>query len=77
MTKKRGLKGKYNEKKKNIVTRIANFNVHGKLGEDANRQKLMQEFKDRKISVAVIQETPWDTDELNYSIPGLGRLINF
>ena len=77
MTKKRGLKGKYNEKKKNIVTRIANFNVHGKLGEDANRQKLMQEFKDRKISVAVIQETHWDTDELNYSIPGLGRLINF
>lgn len=77
MTKKRGFKGKYNEKKKNIVTRIANFNVHGKLGEDANRQKLMQEFTDRKISVAVIQETHWDVDELNYSIPGLGRLINF
>lgn len=77
MTKKRGNKGKYNDKKKNIVTRIANFNVHGKLGEDANRQKLMQEFMDKKISVAVIQETHWDVEELNYTIPGLGRLINF
>ena len=54
MTKKRGNKGKYNDKKKNIVTRIANFNVHGKLGEDANRQKLMREFMEKKISVAVI-----------------------
>jgi len=77
MTKKLGLKGKYNDKKKNLVTKIANFNVHGKLGEDANRQKLMQEFTDRKISVAVIQETHWDVDEINYTIPGLGRLINF
>ena len=57
MTKKRGNKGKYNDKKKNIVTKIANFNVHGKLGEDANRQKLMREFMDKKISIAVIQET--------------------
>ena len=55
---------KNGEIKASIMTkrRIANFNVHGKLGEDANRQKLMQEFMDKKISVAVIQETHWDVE---------------
>ena len=58
-------------------TRIAGWNVHGKLSQPAQREALVRDMKEMNIDISVLTETHWKEDE-DITLPdGGGRIINF
>ena len=72
---KSGRKGQFYSQKLWETVILINFNTHGKLADPAQREALMRELFNKRAAAAALQETRCKED-LDISIPGLGRIIN-
>ena len=68
-------KGKYKTVRLNKETKIATWNLHGKLEQQIQRELLVGDMKTRKIDIACLQETRWREDAEVYE--GGGTIFNF
>ena len=58
-------------------TKIAGWNIHGKLGNPAQREALGQDMREMKLDICVLSETRWQIDA-DVALPeGGGRIINY
>ena len=48
--------------RKSQETRIATWNLNGRLREGYRREEIMQDMRDYKVDVAALQETMWSED---------------
>ena len=68
-------KGRYKIVRLNKETRIATWNIHGKLEQPIQQEILAIDMIGRKIDIACLQETRWKNDA-EISVRG-GTIINF
>ena len=58
-------------------TKIAGWNIHGKLGNPAQREALGQDMREMKLDICVLSETRWQIDADVVLPEGGGRIINY
>jgi len=57
-------------------TKIAGFNLHGKLSSVAQREALSRDMVEMNINICILTETRWNEDADFYLPDGGGRIIN-
>ena len=58
-------------------TKIAGWNIHGKLANPAQREALGRDMREMRLDICALSETRWQSDA-DVALPdGGGRIINF